>query len=377
MTNLAAGNPTSYYNGNRWAFTWAQGRRLTSASDGTNTISYTYDADGLRTSKTVNGVEHTYYYAGGKLLRESFDSNTLDFFYDSNGNAYALKYNGILYYYITNLQGDVMSIVDGQGAVVASYNYDPYGNLISDEPAENTVGHLNPLRYRGYYYDSESELYYLQSRYYDPEIGRFLNADGFVSTGQGVLGNNMFAYCGNDPIVRLDTDGQAFETVWDIVSLGLSIADVIASPTDIWVWISLGGDLIDVLIPFMGGIGEATKALRITLKIAEGFGNLSKAGEFGIKSYKALRKELKGTGLQAHHIIEQRLVKHLGIDVGEMLSVAVTPAEHQKFTNEWRKFFKYGTNYKDLKIEDIWEAAKEIYKDYPELLKAARKTLFG
>ena len=119
MTDLTTGNPTSYYNGNRWTFTWAQGRRLTNASDGTNTISYTYDADGLRTGKTVNGVEHTYYYAGGKLLRESFDSNTLDFFYDSNGNAYALKYNGILYYYITNLQGDVMSIVDVQDAVTA------------------------------------------------------------------------------------------------------------------------------------------------------------------------------------------------------------------------------------------------------------------
>ena len=119
ITYDAMGNPTSYYNGNRWTFTWAQGRRLTTASDGTNTISYTYDADGLRTSKTVNGVEHTYYYAGGKLLRESFGSNTLDFFYDSNGNAYALKYNGTLYYYITNLQGDIMSIVDAQDAVTA------------------------------------------------------------------------------------------------------------------------------------------------------------------------------------------------------------------------------------------------------------------
>ena len=207
ITYDAMGNPTSYYNGNRWTFTWAQGRRLTNASDGTNTISYTYDADGLRTSKTVNGVEHTYYYAGGKLLRESFDSNTLDFFYDSNGNAYALKYNGTLYYYITNLQGDVMSIVDAQGAVVASYNYDPYGNLISDEPAENTVGHLNPLRYRAYYYDSESELYYLQSRYYDPELGRFLNADAFASTGQGILGNNMFAYCLNNPVSFSDPTG--------------------------------------------------------------------------------------------------------------------------------------------------------------------------
>ena len=208
ITYDAMGNPTSYYNGTRWTFTWAQGRRLTTASDGTNTVSYTYDADGLRTSKTVNGTKHTYYYAGGRLLRETFGSNTLDFFYDSNGNAYALKYNGTLYYYITNLQGDVMSIVDGQGAVVANYNYDPYGNLISDEPAENTVGHLNPLRYRAYYYDSESSLYYLQSRYYDPEIGRFINADNYVATGQGMLGNNMYVYCLNNPVVFTDSNGN-------------------------------------------------------------------------------------------------------------------------------------------------------------------------
>ena len=210
ITYDAMGNPTSYYNGTRWTFTWAQGRRLTTATDGTNSINYTYDADGLRTGKTVNGTEHTYYYAGGKLLRETYGDTVLDFFYDASGNAYALKYNGTLYYYITNLQGDVTSIVDAQGAVVASYNYDPYGNLISDEPAENTVGHLNPLRYRGYYYDSESELYYLQSRYYDPELGRFLNTDAFASTGQGVLGYNMFAYCGNNPINNEDPTGNYY-----------------------------------------------------------------------------------------------------------------------------------------------------------------------
>ena len=103
-----------------------------------------------------------------------------------------------------------MSTVDGQGAVVASYNYDPYGNLISDEPAENAVGHLNPLRYREYYYDSESGFYYLQSRYYDPELGRFINADSYASTGQGILSNNMFAYCGNCPVVYTDPSGEAF-----------------------------------------------------------------------------------------------------------------------------------------------------------------------
>lgn len=187
----------------------------------------------------------------------------------------------------------------------------------------------------------------------------------------------MFSYCGNNPVTRLDSDGQAFETVWDIISLGLSIADVFANPADVWVWISLGGDLLDVLIPFFGGAGEAAKALKITLRLSDGLGDLSRASEFGIKSYKALKKLLKGTGLEAHHIIEQRLVKHLGIDLGSILSVALTPAEHQRFTNAWRAIFKYGMDYSKLSKDDIWKAAQKVYKDYPELLKAAKKVLFG
>ena len=134
-----------------------------------------------------------------------------------------------------------MSIVDAQGAVVASYEYDPYGNLISDEPAENTVGHLNPIRYRGYYYDSESELYYLQSRYYDPDIGRFLNADAFASTGQGLLGNNMFAYCGNNPITRQDDGGQ----LWEIIvgaALGGAIAGAIVGTVSYLVTSGINGN---------------------------------------------------------------------------------------------------------------------------------------
>ena len=118
---------------------------------------------------------------------------------------YVLKYNGTVYYYITNLQGDVISIVDGSGAVVASYSYDPYGNVLT---ATGTLAETNPLRYRGYVYDTETRLYYLQSRYYDPSIGRFINADSYASTGQGVLGHNMFAYCNNSPANFCDPGGN-------------------------------------------------------------------------------------------------------------------------------------------------------------------------
>ena len=134
----------------------------------------------------------------------------LDFFYDANGMPYALKHNGTVYYYITNLQGDVMQLVNANGSIVASYDYDPYGKVIS---ATGTMAEINPLRYRGYYYDVESGLYYLQSRYYDPEIGRFINADVFASTNRGVLGYNMFAYCGNNPVIRIDKKGAVFFTI--------------------------------------------------------------------------------------------------------------------------------------------------------------------
>ena len=86
----------------------------------------------------------------------------------------------------------------------------------------STLGVHNPLRYRAYVYDTETSLYYLRSRYYNPAIGRFINADGYVATGQGILGNNMFAYCLNNPVVNLDRDGQIPSAV-PVISSGLNL----------------------------------------------------------------------------------------------------------------------------------------------------------
>ena len=157
---------------------------------------------------------HQYIYAGGKLLRETISdgttTKTLDFSYDNVGMPYSLIYNSgtttTTYYYITNLQGDVMYLVDANGVQVAAYDYDPYGKVIT---ATGAMAEVNPLRYRGYYYDTETGFYYLQSRYYDPEICRFINADSYASTGQSYLGYNMFAYCANNPIAYTDLEGEA------------------------------------------------------------------------------------------------------------------------------------------------------------------------
>ena len=190
---------------------------MSASKSGGASLTFTYDSEGLRLTKKVGSTTYSYTYAGGKLLRQTWGSNTIDFFYDVNGNPYALKYNGTLYYYITNLQGDVLKIVNTSGTPVVSYSYDPYGKPIATSDTSGvSLGTVNPLRYRGYVYDSESGLYYLQSRYYDPTTCRFINADSYASTGQGILGCNMFAYCNNNPIIYKDSDGLVPNALFDV-----------------------------------------------------------------------------------------------------------------------------------------------------------------
>ena len=109
-----------------------------------------------------------------------------------------------MYYYVTNLQGDVTNVLDASGNTVASYTYNAWGKVLT---ATGAMAGINPIRYRGYYFDTDTGLYYLKSRYYDPQIARFVNADGLTSTGQGVIGCNMFTYCGNCPTMFVDSDG--------------------------------------------------------------------------------------------------------------------------------------------------------------------------
>ncbi len=284
ITYDASGNPLSYYNGTRYTFTWAEGRRLTSAAVNGKTYTYTYDSDGLRLSKTVEGVTHNYFYASGKLLRETYGNITLDFLYSNTGYPYALIYTAgettATYYYITNLQGDVLSLIDTNGATVASYQYDPYGKLLSVSGSlADSIGQINPLRYRGYYFDSETQLYYLQSRYYDPATCRFISADSFVFADQDILGNNTFAYCCNNPISRIDETGHWFDIFWDVVSLVVSVVEVVQNPTDVGAWVGLAMDAVDVLVPCVSGLGEATDAVNATRKTVDAVDDLHDAGK--------------------------------------------------------------------------------------------------
>ena len=204
ITYDAIGNPLTYHDGK--TFTWTAGRKLSTVTDGDSNYTYAYDGDGNRISKTVDGVTTDYYYIDGKLLGLKKGQDTLLFLYDETGTAYGFLHNGTLYYYDINLQGDVVGIYNGSGNLVASYTYDVWGapELTSD----NAIATLNPLRYRGYFYDEETGFYYVSSRYYDPVTCRFINADSVTDGGAGVLGYHLFIYAANNPMSNSDPSGH-------------------------------------------------------------------------------------------------------------------------------------------------------------------------
>ena len=253
------GNPTSYYNGSSYTMAWKNGRQLSSVTTGGTTTTYTYDATGVRDSKTVGSTTYKFYTANGQVGRQSGNGKNWTFFYDNQGRPNALIYDNAVYYYVLNLQGDVIGLINTSGTYVAQYAYDAWGKVIS---SSGTLADINPLRYRGYYYDSETGFYYLGSRYYDPAIKRFINADNetvVITNTASISDKNLFSYCDNNPVVRKDSSGKAWETAFDIISLGSSVADVVLNPVDPWAWASLIGDAIDVAIPFIGGVGEVVR----------------------------------------------------------------------------------------------------------------------
>ena len=211
-----------------WTYTWQHGRQLVSMTKGSTTWTYTYGADGLRTKRTNGTDTYTYVYNGSYLTVMTKGNDTLQFTYDASGTPLAVIYNGVTYYYHTNLQGDILGIKDASGNAVVTYAYDAWGKLLSTAGTmADSLGAVNPLRYRGYVYDTETALYYLQSRYYNPEWGRFINADGLVSTGQGFIGNNMFAYCLNNPLIYIDNSGYLGLLAMAVGVVTLSVKELV------------------------------------------------------------------------------------------------------------------------------------------------------
>lgn len=230
----AMGNPTKYINGEQ--FEWCRGRVLSKILDGENTVAeYKYNQKGYRTYKKTSNQEVFYYWTEGQLTREKIyysKSNRwydLWYLYDASGSVIGYEYSNIddlgvklsnRIYYEKNIQGDVIALLDSRGIEIALYSYDAWGNIIDSTCYEgNEVAYqLNSITYRGYYRDKETGFYYLQSRYYDSEIKRFINADGYENLGKSGSrwAYNLYIYCEGEPVGNTDPNGCSLKSIQGI-----------------------------------------------------------------------------------------------------------------------------------------------------------------
>ncbi len=216
----AGGNPTLLRG---VPLTWGEGRRLKRVSLSWGTVDFAYDSDGKRVRKTSGGNITTYYYNGnvlsGLVRKASKDAGTtgtgttVQFVYDTQGKPFMLRMNGKTdYFYLYNGLGDVTGLVDSSNQVVVRYQYNSWGKVTSTQDTSGvSLATLNPFRYRKYVYDPETGLYCLGSRYYDPEVGRFVNADDtdvIFAKPQELGSKNLYAYCDNNPVAREDYAGE-------------------------------------------------------------------------------------------------------------------------------------------------------------------------
>ncbi len=280
----SSGNPITYYNGKDYAFTWTKGRQLASATVDGKQVSYTYDMSGVRSGKQVyttsnqRTTTYTYTTLSGKVMRQQWETRnsddtvyqamqSLEFVYDDGSQPFAMIYKHgsetELYYYLVNAQGDVSAILDSGGKIAASYDYDAWGNCTVYDSSDAAIGDLNPLRYRGYYYDAETGFYYLQSRYYDPAICRFINADTFATTdANGFLSANMFAYCENNPIMRVDADGEIWNVIAGaVIGAGLEVLGQLMTGTK-FADINWGSVAVEGVLGAVSSVGIPAKITR-------------------------------------------------------------------------------------------------------------------
>ena len=303
ITYDAIGNPLTY---DGWTFTWKAGRMLASmVKTGTN-AQFTYDHNGLRIKKVVNGVTTNYTLNGKNIVHMTQGSNDLHFYYDAQGKPAMVRFNGTDYFYIYNLQNDAVAIVDTNGTQVVEYGYDAWGNPISKTGTlAATLGTLNPFRYRGYVYDEETGLYYLRNRYYKPAWRRFINADNhdLLSQFRETLGNkNLYEYCNNNPLNKLDSTGNFGLLIGMAVGAitGAIVSGVVSAASQ---YVSEGKVDWEIVLVDMafGAVGGAVSATGISLGASMAVNATLSAATY-ITEQSILEEEITGTGLIASTI---------------------------------------------------------------------------
>ena len=287
---------------------WTEGRKLASVTYNNKETAFEYNHEGLRIKKTLHDGSYILYdivdgvYVGETRYTASGSVSLYMRYILDEGNSpvgislwYPATGGWTDYHFVKNLQGDVLEVYKvSDGSLAASYTYDSWGNILSQS---GDLATLNPFRYRSYYYDTETWFYYLQSRYYDPAIGRFLNADSYVSTGQDVLSFNMFAYCGNNPVMGYDPTGE-FD--WKTFVNGASLLSVGVTACLVAATVVSGGACAPLLavavVTFAAGGVTAVNGASEIIESATGY-NVVRDGLYGgdVQGYEMQRDILATT----------------------------------------------------------------------------------
>ena len=341
--------------------------------------SYTYNAQGIRTSKTT-GALTSYYVLDEENVVGEVQNGAVTASYLRGVNPILMDIAGSESYYLYNAHSDVVQLTSAAGAVSRSYDYDAFGNELDPDTAD-----INPFRYCGEYRDAESGAYYLRARYYDPSIGRFTQEDTYAGEYKDPLSLNYYTYCYNNPTRFFDRTGNIpVETVLDIASAAQSLASLIADPNlanlGFFAW-----DVASALLPYVPGsyvakgaklvghiddISGLTKALSKADNIADAAEAIVGGRSAIVMSYTELRKTVKSLGIkgmEVHHLIEKRFAKTLGIDPDDIPSILLPKGDHQTITKAFRKLIGYSNDInsevttKYASVEKIWSVIKEVY----------------
>ena len=272
ITYDAMGNPLSYMGMN---LTWEKGRQLKTLKKSGTLSQYVYDNDGRRIQKTVGDKVIRFYLDGDKIIAQKEEGGErMDFLYDEKGTPFAFEYQGKMYFYQTSLQGDIIGIVDSEGSQVVVYRYDAWGEvLVSSDASGFGLSQINPLRYRGYYYDQETGLYYLQTRYYDPKVRRFLNADDasvLTKDPEQLTEKNLYAYCDDNPVMYRDDAGMFVITA---AQVGLGVLGMVTNVATCYIAAKATGQefgIGDLAVAALAGLvdGVTINNLYVTLTSA-------------------------------------------------------------------------------------------------------------
>ena len=334
ITYDASGNPTKWKNASN--LYWKGGRLTLVSLEGTNAneVSFSYNSAGIRTKKHfAGGAGMVPYYTdvytvdGSRILSEVRTDDqlytvvrTLYYIYDASGSVIGMEYNGAKYWYDKNLQGDIVGIRNASGTLVAQYVYDAWGKIlqITDKDGNdvsgslNHIANINPFRYRGYYYDVESGFYYVSSRYYDPEVGRFISPEPNVAFGEfdegaGLLGYNVYAYCANNPVMYKDETGESITLACVLIfgGVGLLAGGHYAAKASkarlgyVNGWWVLGGMVVGGGVGALLGWGVGSAATAIGVKLAAGSG-----GTLGTVIYSSWQKAEQALRSAYHGIVK-------------------------------------------------------------------------